>query len=778
MLGMKMKRVLLCGVSVLAMQVSYAQAQSSTSSEPFQPRVEAIGKLGTDRSLGQMEAWMPLAQDKDSVLYTDVRFMVDDLDNNEGNIGIGYRVMRGDHIVGTHGWIDRRRTEKGSVFYQLALGAEFMKEDWDLKANVYAPLSNPNVVAVTPSAGGAPVFTGTGVYVDTLGVTVEEPQPGIDAEVGYRLPVAEQHIDSFRVYGGFYAFKGQESDDVVGGRMRASVDINPLLNVGASFQYDEPRGGQAFLEAKLRFPFSAKKRFQTDRLRARMDESPERDIDIVTGTIQDDGRNKQILNAQTGQEQRILHVDNTAANGGDGSAENPFNTLAQAQAALRNNDTLYIHRGDGTTTGQDQGIVIDKANVSLIGSGTDFVYDHTRHSVSGYKEQQLSSGTLLASASAAPVITNNTTYIPQDHLTGTGIVVTGDNTYISGISIQDVQRHGIYVFSNDQQVMNSLTISDVFLDQNINNGSYGIYMTAHGGIINNIDITGVTAIDRVGISSLIALSADQNGSIQNVNLSDANLTSTGTSRGILVVSGLTDNGHISHVAINNTIMNNVSDGIRVDARNDGVIDQITITENDITQASQYGISTVNSHRSVISNIIVNDNTISNSLYGLGFRSEANANGATASSLQAYQNLVQNSTRDGILIFYRGVMDDVSVSLSGNTATGNGLSNNYYGIRIDNDNTGTGPYHVDLGGGILGSTGENRIYGNTGGRDIYIDSRPGTAVATHGTIISAQHNWWGVNTGLDPARIVFDNGTAGVNGSRIDATNHLTVDPGI
>lgn len=178
----------------------------------------------------------------------------------------------------------------------------------------------------------------------------------------------------------------------------------------------------------MRFPFSAKKSFREDGLRARLDESPERDVDIVTGAkaTQQKVEYQQQVAAQataTGDAQRVLHVDNTAAAGGDGSKERPFNTLKAAEAAMRAHDAVYVHRGDGTTTGQDQGIVIDKVGISLIGSGTKFVYDagrFTAASGAGY------SGVLLATKGRCAVITN---------VAGGGVSIEADRTHVSGFEV-------------------------------------------------------------------------------------------------------------------------------------------------------------------------------------------------------------------------------------------------------------------------------------------------------------------------------------------------------
>lgn len=57
--------------------------------------------------------------------------------------------------------------------------------------------------------------------------------------------------------------------------------------------------------------------------------------------------------------ERVFYVDNEAPAGGDGRAETPFATLAAADtAANATGDTVYVFRGDGTTTGLGGGFTL------------------------------------------------------------------------------------------------------------------------------------------------------------------------------------------------------------------------------------------------------------------------------------------------------------------------------------------------------------------------------------------------------------------------------------
>jgi hypothetical protein len=90
---------------------------------------------------------------------------------------------------------------------------------------------------------------------------------------------------------------------------------------------------------------------------------------VTAGNLDDDGNNW-----------FIIHVDNTAADGGNGTYERPYNTLAEANAAAGFNwDVVLVHVGDGTATGYDTTFTPQAGafNQFLIGDGRSFVIDTT-----------------------------------------------------------------------------------------------------------------------------------------------------------------------------------------------------------------------------------------------------------------------------------------------------------------------------------------------------------------------------------------------------------------
>jgi hypothetical protein len=113
----------------------------------------------------------------------------------------------------------------------------------------------------------------------------------------------------------------------------------------------------------------------------------------------------------------------------------------------------------------------------------------------------------------------------------------------------------------------------------------------------------------------------------------------------------------------------------------------------------------------------------------------------------------NNLRDGIRLQGNN-SGPLTASLTNSNFTGNAQ----YGVYVDDDTSGT--WVLDLGGGTLGGTGGNRIFGNTL-EDIFVDMDGGQ--------LKAQSNWWGQSGGPLGADVVLNSGT-------LDSTNPLATDP--
>jgi len=772
------------------------------SEESLEGRAEVNFRYGQERSITMTEFWVPFMQNDNSVLYGDLRIMGDNQDNREGNLGVGYRKITeiGGYkgIAGVHGWVDRRKTARRSTFYQATIGAEWLGESFDILANGYIPLSSKRIITVPNANPQGAALVGTGIVIDTDGKIIEEPQHGFDLELGLELgqyfkPIRE-HTDSFRIYGGGYYFDGDNTENVAGLRARFTADITSDIQIGARFQRDDERGSQGFLEATIRFPFGQKKKYRERGLYARLDDSPERDIDIITGEqITDTGDRVSVFNAQTGAAQEVLNVDNTAAGGGDGSAETPFNTLAAAQAAASAHTVIYVHRGDGTTTGQNAGITLNKEGMQLIGSGANFVYDSGSFTTANGASP---SSILIAPATTAPVITNGG---------GNGITVTADDITVAGLTVDGATSNGVYVFNNTGSTWGNVNVRDITTQDNAQHGiriesngagsiissvniqditttdnqQRGVFVFAvNSGVITSVTLDTITATDNqqdgvwvyansgvitsATLDTIIAqdniwngVRVESNGAgsiVSNVTMQDITATAN-QQRGVLVYAQ--NSGVITAATLDTVIATgNQQHGVWVYALNGGAITAATL---DMVTAQNNIWSGVrvesNGAGSIITNVDMQDVTATdNQQHGVRVYT-ANGGAITAATLDTVT--ATNNQDHGVLVYALNSGVITAATLDSVTATGN----QQHGIFIDDDTTAA--FNIDLGGGALGSLGNNSIYGNVGA-DLRVDLDGGE--------LAAQNNWWGDATGLDPANVTLD------GGSTVDTSNFLSVAP--
>lgn len=281
----------------LSAPVRAADADSiSAWSGKWQPYIETEGKLGSKRSLGEVNLFIPISQNDDTLLFSDLRLRADDASSHEGNFGFGLRQMLGGGWnLGGYGYFDRRRSPTGQTYSQFTFGGELLGRDFDLRANTYWPVgTRQNVVGDTYNTTAS--LNGTQLQMVTQGVlTVERAIGGFDAELGWRVPVfdVESGYD-LRVYAGGYRFDGKGVDAVYGPRLRAelvSFDTPGLwegawVTLGAEWQHDDARGSQSFASLRLRIPLqlgSPGPRRPANLQEQRMTAPIVRDIDIVTG---------------------------------------------------------------------------------------------------------------------------------------------------------------------------------------------------------------------------------------------------------------------------------------------------------------------------------------------------------------------------------------------------------------------------------------------------------------------------------------------------------------
>ncbi len=276
----------------------FAHAPVSAQEAPkWGAHIDVEGKLGTERDLGEVDLFLPLAQSGRTLLFSDIRARADDEGSHEGNFGLGLRHMHASGWnFGLYGYYDRRGTDLDNYFNQATIGVEALGRDFDFRANAYLPFGDRvKDTGSTPGGGTSASIVGTTIQVTTLGATLSEERAleGFDAEVGWRVPLwSVDDNKALRLYAGMFHFDDSVVEAVTGPRLRAELTMYELpslpedarLTLGAEYQDDDVRGSQGFVSARLRIPLQAD-RSSARRLNwqeRRMTDYVVRDVDIVT----------------------------------------------------------------------------------------------------------------------------------------------------------------------------------------------------------------------------------------------------------------------------------------------------------------------------------------------------------------------------------------------------------------------------------------------------------------------------------------------------------------
>jgi len=464
------------------------------------PHLDIELRKGNKRSIARAEAFLPLQQDATSLLFADIRGMKDSLQNHEGNIGLGYRqiISNGlgghDWILGGYGFLDIRYSAAGNRFWQAALGVEALSEKFDFRSNVYLPQSSAKQISGTAAVNG--VVVGTQLRLVGFGNVRERALPGFDAEIGYKLPILENQIDAFKLYGGGYYFDAKGYRTVAGPRGRIEMQWQNFMDIseetrftlGFEVQNDSLRDTSAFAVARLRIPlYSTRKTSAKPRLspiEKRMTARVIRDVDIVSA----------------------------AQKSGDSIDEA---AVIQVNGAQVTNVTM-LDASDN--------VAVD---VAAAGAGTTVLLDGSQGQI------DLTGGIVMQ---------------PNQTIIGGGIAIAGLNSGLVGVigtrpTVTDAGIAGVVPTIQADVVGSDLTIENIDIVSD-NSGESIVIDGADNLIIRNTTTTGGTNGLKIGIgfgSSEVANALIDNVTISNtsgfgllqigstVNLQDVVIDTTGSS---------------------------------------------------------------------------------------------------------------------------------------------------------------------------------------------------------------------------------------------------------
>ena len=247
-----------------------------------------------------------------------------------GNLGVTGRYFdySSGYVFGLSGWYDHdissmRDFQNAFTYHQLGISAEALGPVWDFRANAYFPLDeDPNLLQESEAGLDFTAFS----LVCRFQQLTETALRGGDFEIGGNV------IDGLanwgiRPYVGAYYYEGEEADQAIGVKARLEALVTQDFALEGQVTNDRLFGTHVTMGATWTFGSGQSPRWftrqrQVDRLYAQVERNYRlalfRQISFVE---------QQALDPVTGDPILAFHIDNTAAPGGNGSAEAPLNFL-------------------------------------------------------------------------------------------------------------------------------------------------------------------------------------------------------------------------------------------------------------------------------------------------------------------------------------------------------------------------------------------------------------------------------------------------------------------
>ena len=645
----------------------------------WQPWVEGGGYLSTERHRGELDLFAPLWQSSVALMFFQASGKVFEDDIEEGNFALGFRQMTGSGWnLGLWAGYDVRNSEVDNTFHQLAFGFEALSDRWDLRANGYVALSDPEA-----SPGLAQVaLSGNGIFM-TGGEEV--PLSGFDGEIGYKLfgtragggwglkdgPAHQGRSHELRIFAGGYYFDDDDAlDEIAGARARLEWRIDDViaalpgsrLTFEGEVQYDDVREDQWEGGVRLRIPFGrGNKQAYAAHLASltpqerRMTERVERDVDIVTTVSKEEN----VFDTLTG-----VRFDRAEVLQGGGDLQGTLD----ANGA----NSLIVLDGD-TTTGS-----------FTVGPGQTLQGGGSTIQVTGVKSRTTAGFT---APGAKPVLFQNLNQ---------AVVAIDSDTHLAGLGIRGAPGAGI---DNDGIVPTADGVSNVAItDTTIQDmGSTGIqFGSDHNGVL----IANTSIQDTVGAGIVYGLDNS------NIRASRLTLANIGT-------NGIFHNARNSNVTYENVAVRNTGVGIAFA----GDASDVTLKNVIVDTSTSFGIFFgINS-----SDIALSETTVAN------VAGDAIIFNDLSSNIAIRDTSIVNAGVGGIRFLNSNsniTIDNVTIDTVG-----------FDGIAFGNDNSTVTLANISISG-----TGSNGIVFNDGNANVAVQNANIANVAINGiSFLNANSN---------------------------------------
>jgi hypothetical protein len=340
--------------------------------------------VGREDGLAPIEV-MPYFFLEDGMLFGNARGFRSDRDGWGANVGLGYRhyIRKWDRIVGVNAYYDYDNTS-GSLFRQAGFGFETLGQRWDSRLNTYFPVSNDQAELGLRFLQSSIRFSGNQILYDQIR-TFGTHMRGLDHEVGVPLPGRFSVNHDVRLFAGWYHFDGPNVPNTTGWKGRLQGEVTPNLAMALEVTNDTVFDTNVVFSVALQYGGFREDSNRPKSQFSRMTTPVQRQYNAVVART-DVLETGIVAVKPDGTPYLVEHVANNPAdpNVGPflGTAENPFLTVAQAQANFFTDppfdvpvspypgDIIFVHTNSQYTATN----VVLEPNVRVLGEADGVVH--------------------------------------------------------------------------------------------------------------------------------------------------------------------------------------------------------------------------------------------------------------------------------------------------------------------------------------------------------------------------------------------------------------------
>ncbi|MCP4784954.1 MAG: hypothetical protein GY903_28840 [Fuerstiella sp.] len=271
---------------------------------------------------------------------------------NNGEVGASFggvhRVLSGDSIFGAGSWLDIHQSPGDNTFQQIGASLEWFRDECSFRANGYFPVGSDRQAKLAGIRGPSGVrYQGNNIVFGSDIFRVDEAaMDGIELEVAHDISLYDAEV-----FAGYYHWQAasQKTDGFkIGTRGYLTDNFSASITVA-----DDPLFGTTVFSSLTLFLGSGRARPArfSDKLRIPVERNHL--VAISDQTVQSGSDFTVLTDPVSSQPILVEHLNSGASAGGDGTFENPLQSL---------ND-LFASSSNGVTT---------NGNIALAHSGSVF----------------------------------------------------------------------------------------------------------------------------------------------------------------------------------------------------------------------------------------------------------------------------------------------------------------------------------------------------------------------------------------------------------------------